>query len=102
VGDYAINWKLSTPASLKDEFVNVEDLRKTDRLVGRLNVLVYLRPSHPLYVSYSRRGPQPVGVFSYNVSMQRIGDLINETKNSVYPFVFRFDGPVELDKYFGY
>lgn len=100
MGHYAVNWKLSAPASLKDQFVTVEDLRQTDRLEGQLNIFVYLKPSSDLYVKLP--GGRPAGVFTYRVEMQRMGDLEEETRRTVYPFVYRFDGPVELDKYFGY
>ena len=30
------------------------------------------------------------------------GDEFDETEKTVYPFVWRDVGPVELDKYFGY
>ena len=101
MGDFAVSWKLTVPASAQDEFITAEDLRRTDRLEGQLRVLVFLRPTHVLYTK-APGGMMPVGVFAYNVSMNRIGDLVSETARSVYPFVYRFDGPVELEKYFGY
>ena len=100
VSDFAVSWRLSVPESAQDEFVTAEDLRKSARLVGELRLLVYLHPTHPLYTRAP--GGMPVGSFSYSVDMRRIGDLTSETAQSVYPFVYRFDGPVELDKYFGY
>ena len=42
---------------------------------------------------------KPAGVFSYDVHMKRIDDPGDNTE---YPFVWRDDGPVELQKYFGY
>lgn len=97
--DYTINWKFSAEASLRDEFVTVEDLRKTRKLLGELNVLVYIQPSNDLYFKVPRA---PAGVFTYDMVMDRIGDEFQETEKTVYPFVWRDAGPVELNKYFGY
>ena len=72
MGDFAVSWKLTVPASAQDEFITAEDLRRTDRLEGQLRVLVFLRPTHVLYTKAP--GGMPVGVFAYNVSMNRIGD----------------------------
>ena len=98
--DYAIDWQFSVPASLRDEFITVDDLRKSDTIVGRLHIFVYLPPSDDLYNSLSG---QPVGVYKYTVHMNRMATTGDRgTKNTVYPFVWRDVGPVELEKYFGY
>lgn len=97
--DYTMNWKFSAEASLRDEFVTVEDLRKTRKLFGELNVLVSIQPSNDLYFKVPGA---PAGVFSYDMVMDRMGDEFEETEKTVYPFVWRDAGPVELDKYFGY
>lgn len=97
--DYTMNWKFSAEASLRDEFVTVEDLRKTRKLFGELNVLVSVQPSNDLYFKVPGA---PAGVFSYDMVMDRMGDEFEETEKTVYPFVWRDVGPVELDKYFGY
>ena len=99
IGDYAVNWKLSVPASLKDQFVTVEDLSKSDLLIGSLNIYVYFQPNNKYYMLVPAK---PAGVYSYNVTMTRLGDVVADTKNTVYPFVSRFDGPVELQEFFGY
>lgn len=101
VTDYAVNWKLFVPASQRDEFVTVEDLARTDTLVGTLNFLVYFQPSNDLY--FLEPG-SPAGIFTYNVTMKRFNNENRkaETDKAIYPFVWRNDGPVELDKYFGY
>ena len=96
MSEYAINWQLSVPESLRDEFITIDDLRKSNLLVGRLNILVYLRPSSDLYF---KAPGVPAGVFTYEVNMTRIPESV---KDSEYPFVWYSDGPVELDKYFGY
>ena len=46
----------------------MDDLRKADEVVGRLNIFVYLQPSNDLY---KRLGGQPVGVYKYVVNMKR-------------------------------
>ena len=97
--DYTLNWKFSAAGSLRDEFVTVEDLRKTKKLFGELNVLVYVQPSNDLYFKVPG---EPAGVFTYDMIMDRMGDEFEETEKTVYPFVWRDVGPVELDKYFGY
>ena len=99
LSDYAINWKLSVPQSLNDEFITVDDLRKSTQLVGTLKVISYIQPSNDLYL---RTSGQPGGIFTYNVEMNRIGDPIQEVRATTYPFVWRDDGPVELNLYFGY
>lgn len=97
--DYTINWKFFSEASLRDEFITLEDLRKSRRLFGEMNVLVYFQPSNDLYFKLPGA---PVGVYSYDMVLDRIGDEFQETENTVYPFVWRDVGPIELDKYFGY
>lgn len=99
MGDYALNWRFKTQSSVRDEFVNVEDLSKTKSLLGNLDVLVYFRPTNDLYF---KAPGVPAGIFSYEFTMERIGDPAKETADTVYPFVWRGDGPVELDQYFGY
>eukprot|EP01038_Epipyxis_sp_PR26KG_P006582 gene6582-9048_t len=99
VSDYAINWRLSVPESLKDEFVTVQDLSKTNILVGQLNILAYFQPSSEFYFKVPA---QPAGVYTYNVTLNRINNVADDTKQTEYPFVWRDDGPVELEKYFGY
>ena len=64
--------------------------------MGSLDILVYFQPTSDLYLLNPAK---PAGVFSYNVTMSRIQD---ENDNTEYPFIWRNDGPVELDKYFKY
>lgn len=98
--DYAIDWQFSVPASLRDEFITVDDLRKSDNIIGRLHIFVYLSPSDDQYNSLSG---QPVGVYKYTVNMNReVTKKDRGTKNTVYPFIWRDAGPVELQDYFGY
>ena len=97
---YCLNWQLFVPASSRDEFVTAADLARTNLIIGRLNILSYLRPSSDLYLQLPSR---PAGVFSYNVTMtRRGGDRSAEVQAATYPFVWRADGPVELDQYFKY
>ena len=74
-----------------------EVFRDTKSLIGTLDVLVYLQPDNKYYMNVPA---SPVGVFTYNVTMNRIPT--EDQRSIVYPFVWRDDGPVELDKYFGY
>jgi len=100
VGDYALRWRFSVPASLRDEFVTVADLARTSRLIGSLDILVYLQADTDLYL---RAPGKPVGVFSYDAVMDRVGGVSSEeVAKSEYPFVWRDAGPVELQDYFGY
>lgn len=104
VTDYCLNWRLTVPASLRDEFITVEDLRRTQTVLGALDVYVYLQPTNDLYL---QRPGRPAGVFSYNVTMQRPEGWSQaaaeiETEATTYPFVWRDAGPVELDDYFGH
>jgi hypothetical protein len=96
MSDYAIRWRLSVPASSRDEFITVENLRRSSEIKGRLDIFVYLQPTNDLYLKVPA---SPAGRFSYSVSMQRVPDSDIDTE---YPFVWRNDGPVELQKYFGY
>ena len=98
-GDYALKWKLSVPAALNDTFITVQDLRSSNEIVGTLDVIVYVQPTNDLYITLPGR---PAGIFSYNVVMERVGDPVKMTKDTEYPFVWKSDGPVELDQYFGY
>ena len=98
VSDYALNWQFSVPASLRDEFITVDDLRKADEVVGRLNVFVYVQPGTDIY---KKLGGQPVGVYKYIVNMQRKNTLADRgVQTTVFPFVWRDAGPIELDDYF--
>ena len=93
--DYTLNWQFSVPASLRDEFVTVDDLRKADTVVGRLNIFVYVQPSNDLYLKLKG---QPVGVYKYVVNMKRIETEADRgADETVFPFVWRAAGPVELD-----
>lgn len=94
--DYAIRWRISVPASSRDEFITVENLRRSTELTGRLDIFAYLQPTNDLYFKVPAI---PAGRFSYNVSMRRI---LDNNDNTEYPFVWRNDGPVELQKYFLY
>jgi hypothetical protein len=97
--DYALNWQFSIPAALRDEFITVDNLRKADELVGRLNVFVYLQPSNDLY---KKIGGQPAGVYKYVVEMHRKNTQADRgVRATTFPFVWRDAGPLELDKYFG-
>ena len=100
VSDYCLNWRLTVPESLKDEFVTVEDLRRTPLVLGSLDVYIYLQPSNKLYAA---RPGRPAGVFTYNVTMRReFDDSTTTTASSEYPYSDKAAGPVELEKYFGY
>jgi hypothetical protein len=68
--------------------------------VGSLDIAVFLQPSSDLYM----RCPSiPAGIFHYNLEFSRVNDRQKDTATKLqYPFVWRGDGPVELDKYFGY
>jgi hypothetical protein len=96
VSEYAVNYQLFTPESLRDEFITVDQLRKSNVLVGKVNVFVYLRPTSDLYF---KAAGIPAGVFTYNVSMTRIPEDVRATE---YPFVWDSDGAVELQEFFGY
>ena len=65
VGDYAMNWKLSAPASIRDEFIKVSELSSTQVLEGALSIFVYPQPTSDLYLKLG--AGKPAGVFSYNV-----------------------------------
>ena len=91
-----MHWKLSVPASNRNEFIKVEDLARSTEINGNLDFLVYFQPTNDMYLKVPAI---PAGVFSYNVSMIRI---LDPSDNTEYPFVWRDDGPIELDKYFKY
>lgn len=99
--DYALNYKLLVPASSRDEFVTVEELAKSNTIIGTLSVLAYFQPTNELYMKIPGK---PAGVYTYDIVMNRLGtdDIQEEIKRSQYPFIWRDDGPIELDKYFGY
>lgn len=97
IGDYAINWKLSVPEGLRDQYITEYDLSKASRVIGKLEVAVYLQPTNDLYLKL--RG-KPAGVFTYEVNMERIRPV--EMNKITYPFVKMNDGPVEIQDYFGY
>lgn len=94
IGDYALDLRVSVPSSSQDEFTTTDTLSRTKSLIGTLDVLLYLQPTNDFYLKIPA---QPAGVFSYNVEMRR-----TDATDVEYPFVWREDGPVELDKYFGY
>jgi hypothetical protein len=96
--DYALNWKISVPESSRDEFITVDKLRQTKKLIGSLDILLYIQPTNDLYIKVPAK---PAGVFSYDVTMDRIDepDIIEKT---TYPYVQSEDGPVELTDFFGY
>ena len=87
---------LAVPASARDEFITVENLRRSSEVNGKLDILLYFQPTNDMYLQVPGK---PAGVFSYDVHMKRIDDPGDNTE---YPFVWRDDGPVELQKYFGY
>lgn len=110
--DYALNWRFSVPASLRDEFVTVDELRKSQTLKGRLNIFAYLQPTNDLYL---KLGGHPAAVYSYDLDLTRVNANSNDKKNNknngmtkedvkkvLYPFVWRDKGPVELQRFFGY
>jgi hypothetical protein len=97
--EYAINWRIFAPASANDKFIKVGELAKTDSVVGALDILCFIQPTNDLYLRVPR---VPAAVFSYNISMKRIGDARYNTRDTVYPFVEKGAGPVELPEYFGY
>lgn len=94
IGDYAIDFRVSVPSSSQDEFTTTDALSRTKSLIGTLDILAYLQPTNDMYLKVPA---QPAGVFSYRVDMTR-----TDAENVEYPFVWREDGPVELDTYFGY
>jgi hypothetical protein len=59
VGDYALVWKVSVPASDRDEFVTTNNFRKTQALIGTLDVCAYLSPTDVLC---ARKPKYPVAV----------------------------------------
>lgn len=60
----------------------------------------FFQPTNDLYF---KRPGVPAGVYSYDIEMTRLGDdRTKEVQDTVYPFVWRSDGPIELDQYFGY
>lgn len=100
---FALQWKLSTPQSSRDEFVTISELSKANELIGSLNIFVYFEPTNDLYL---KSPGEPAGVYSYEVNMNRLVDeehsVRDEVQNVQYPFVFPQEQPIELDKYFGY
>eukprot|EP01041_Mallomonas_annulata_P000401 gene401-728_t len=88
VGEYALHWKLSIPASLRNEFVPLEEFGNTQSLVGSLDIYSYIQPSNDLYMKIPG---QPAAIFSYKVNMERMDNV--STSSLVYPFVWRDDGP---------
>ena len=108
VSDYAINWKFSAPGSFEDTFVTAEDLSKTNTLIGKLDILVYLQPSNEFYLTVPAK---PAAVFSYNVTMNRLYDDKDNNNNnnnvqtvqkSQYPYPPGGTGPIELTNFFGH
>lgn len=98
VSDYGLHWQFSVPAATRDEFITTDDLRQAKVIVGSLDILSYLQPTNVLY---NKVPGKPAGLFSYNLSMERMVDE-NIIKSTQYPFVWRDEGPVELQEYFGY
>jgi hypothetical protein len=99
-GDYAMRWRLSVPSSTEgDAATTASELSAVRDLVGTLDILAYLRPTSDLYLAAPA---QPVGVFHHAVRMERVGDPAETTRATVYPYVKRNAGAVELDQYFGY
>lgn len=96
MSDFAVNYQLFVPEAGRDEFITVDQLRRSSTIVGRMNLLLYFRPTS---MFYSLAPGIPAGVFSYDINMTRIPE---EVRASEYPFIWDSDGPVELDKYFGY
>jgi hypothetical protein len=94
---------LFTPQSLKDEYITVNDLSKTDDIVGQLNVFAFVQPTDDLYLQIPAR---PAAVYTYDVKMERIARTSEakkqEISDTLYPYIPRTEGPVELDQYFGY
>lgn len=128
--NYAIHWKFAVPQSSRDEFVKEEDISESDELVGQLDLYVYFKPGSDWYLQYPGR-PVGVYSYDLSmhrlveesVSPDKNGingeeeyaaqsELSDSKKNTklrreemkkvTYPFVWRSDGPVELDQYFGY
>lgn len=94
---------MQAPAASRDEFITVENLREISKIVGSLDILVYLQPDTNLYLKFPAK---PIGDFKYTVTMDRLlpsdDGITEDVKRSSYPYVPREDNPVELDKYFGY
>ena len=69
---------------MRDEFIPVENLRKTNQLLGNFNIFVYLQPTNVLYSSIPTF---PAAVYSYEVTMDRIiedSTKIESLKNENY------------------
>ena len=96
MSEYAVNYQLFVPEAGRDEFITVDQMRKSSTIVGRMNLLLYFRPSS---IFYPLSPGVPAGVFTYDMNMTRIPE---DVRDSEYPFIWDSDGPVELDKYFGY
>ena len=84
---------------IHSEFIKTADLAKTDTLVGTLDVLCFIQPTNNLYYQVAN---EAAAVFTYNITMQRLYDLKLSTQSTIYPYVERNEGAIELDKYFGY
>ena len=96
--DFGLVWKLQVPEAKRDEFITNENLRTAKKLIGSLNILVYPQPTTDLYLKVPG---QPIGYFTYAVDMDREAE-VGDIEKTTYPYVPYEDGPVELDKYFGY
>lgn len=98
-----MQWQISSRDSSQDRFVTVEELSKSDELLGKLNVYAFFQPSDDLYFLSPGR---PAAVYSYDLHMQREATTAEAKHEEVigteYPFVPYHVGPVELDKFFGY
>ena len=70
----------------------MSDLSKANTIVGSLNILSYVQPTSDLYHTVHA---EPAAVFSYRVTMKRVVD-----SSLAYPFVWRREGPIELQSYF--
>jgi hypothetical protein len=78
---YAMNWRLAVPSALRDEFIKVQDLSKSNTIFGNLNIYVYLEPTNVLY---NQAPTLPVGVYTYDVKMDRLDNSKNYMKPSIY------------------
>ena len=88
---------MGVDVSQDEEYQSIEQISKSTKLIGTLDIFSYLQPTTDLYLE--TRG-KPVGRFTYNLEMTR--EPNQSIRSTRYPFIWRSDGPVELDQYFGY
>ena len=97
ISDYGLQWKLSVPEALKDEFITEFALSQAQTIEGSLDVFVFLQPTDKLYLQLPGK---PAGVFHYSVNMVR--DKSVPLGKLAYPYLSVYDSDVELQDFFGY